>query len=122
MVAAGVILDPLVPAVVVTLHVSAQLGGPATDDRAQNLTLFRPQRMAVLLDEARLTVAEHVADFETASHQAASSCSGEAVPAGSSSAAGSWSRSIVLGASRNSSSEMCVYTQVVWILSWPSNC
>ena len=62
-VAAGVVLDPLVPAFVAALHMSAQFRGPATDDRAQDLTLFRPQRVTVLGDEAGLAITEHIGDF-----------------------------------------------------------
>lgn len=107
-VAARVVLDPLVSAVVAALYMSAQFRGTATNDRAQDLTLFRPQRVIVPGDESRLTITEHIGDFETISHQAASSCGGEVVPVGSFAAVGTSSKSIMLGASRNSSSEMCV--------------
>jgi hypothetical protein len=62
-VAAGIVLYPLVPAVIAALHMAAQFRGPATNDRSQNLTLFRPQRVTVLGDEAGLAVTEHIGSF-----------------------------------------------------------
>ena len=107
-VAAGVVLDPLVPTFVAALHMPAQCRGPATDDCGQDLTLFGPQRVTVLGDEAGLAIAEHVGDFQIVAHQATSSCGGGVVPFVSFAALGASSRSIMLGASRNSSNEMCV--------------
>jgi hypothetical protein len=42
---------------------SAQFRSPATEDRAQDLTLFRSQRVTVLSDEVGLAITEHIRDF-----------------------------------------------------------
>ena len=113
-VAAGVVLNPLVTTVAALLDMSTQLCCPATDHRAQHLTLLAGERVPVLGAEAVLSIAEDIGDFQRSTHHAASSSEsggGGGVfccASASSSAAESSSNSIGLGASRSPSIEMCV--------------
>jgi hypothetical protein len=57
-VAAGVVLNSLVTAVVAFLDMSTQLCCSATDHRTQNLTLLAGERLPVLGAEVVLSIAE----------------------------------------------------------------
>jgi hypothetical protein len=110
-VAAGIVLNPLVTAVVTLLDMSAQFGRSATDHCTQDLALLAGERVSVLSEEAGLSIAEYIGDFQSSPHHAASSSDSGGVcccVSASSSASGFSSNSIGLGASRNSSIEMCV--------------
>jgi len=102
-VAAGIVLNPFVMAVVTLLDMFAQLGRSATNHRSQDLTLLAGERVSVLGEEGGLSIAKDIGNFQGNSHHAASS----SIPV-SSSASASSSNSIGLGASRSSSIEMCV--------------
>ena len=96
-----VVLNLLVAAVVAALDVAAQGRRTTAEDGPQHLLLTTGEHLSVLSSEPGLTIAEHSGHFQGRVHEATS-------PASS-----ARSNSIVLGASRSSASEICVYKQVV---------
>ena len=100
-VAARVVLNLLVAAVVAALEMATQGRRATTENGPQHLLLTTGEHSSVLPAEPFFPVAEDIGDFQGRVH--------EATPRASS----AWSNSIVLGASRSSASERCVYKQVV---------